>query len=173
MFDTTPPANVLLSATTRSNSGVRKFYPQRQSGTVTVSFLQLLELTPGDSLQINIGIIAACAPTLRPLVSNVLHLSTNSASRYPSNNVYGPNRSGATRGTGILGVRSLNNNDWVQTESFNGDFELEDRLKRQHDGNQPQTNAAAEGSGFGSEEMIIPSKDNDGGIMRTTVVTAT
>jgi hypothetical protein len=142
-------------------------------GLVSLASHQYRESTlTAQSLQINVGIIAACAPTLRPLFSSVLNLSSGAASRgYPSNaaSKYG---AGASHNTGIMGTHRTKNNGWVKTESHNGEFELEERYGMQdYGGEGNRTNMGIGGSRSGSEEMIIQGQDDGKGIMRTTVIT--
>ncbi|KAH8168406.1 integral membrane protein [Sarocladium implicatum] len=128
-------------------------------------------------LQINVGIIAACAPTLRPLFSGVLNLSSNGTSRgYHSNpnSKYGA----ASRNTGIMSTHRTRSNGWVKTTSQEDDYELDDRYDRHgrdEYGNRNRTNIGVgiDGSRSGSEEMIIQGGDKPKGIVATTVITVT
>lgn len=60
--------------------------------TIRIGFLHLLTC-PTNSLQLNIGIIAACASFLKPLVGRLLKINS-SVGQYPSSGQY--NRSGHT-----------------------------------------------------------------------------
>jgi hypothetical protein len=150
-------------------------------------------------MQVNIGIIAACAPTLRPLFSGLLHLASESGrSRYPaSGNKYGPSRNSVgVYGTSTIGGGRLGGGGggssghraskagWVKAGSRNDEFELMDESKEsgvldeyerdRRRWGQNSTNVGA--GGWGREDMILGRDSPDdltknGGILRTTVVT--
>jgi hypothetical protein len=130
-------------------------------------------------LQVNLGIIAACAPTLRPLLAGMLHLTTyadrypNPRNRYPSGQ--GPNG-------GLAGSRRRSSG-WVKTESHNDDgFEMKERLsgskgvggRHMH---QTSLSVVVSGSRSNSEDISVPGQalttgqQQHAGIVRTTVVT--
>ena len=127
------------------------------------------------SLQINVGIIAACLPTLRPLVSGVLNLSSRGTSNgYLSNpnSKYGA----ASRNAGIMSTHRTRSNGWVKTTSQEDDYELNERFDnggRDEYGHQNRTNidVGIGGSRSGSEEMIIQGGEKQKGIVATTVIT--
>ncbi|KAM5352647.1 hypothetical protein ACJ41O_005369 [Fusarium nematophilum] len=120
-------------------------------------------------LQLNLGIIAACAPSLKPLVSKALKLSS-----YYGSNQYGNPSYGQSRSRRMTGGRTP-----AGTSNFsqNNDFELGDRRLEGPSGNEggvtTTTFYKAGGSDenrSGSEEMILDSPYK-GGIVRTTEVT--
>ena len=140
-------------------------------------------------LQLQLGIVAACAPTLKPLFSRVLGLSTAKASRLydydPSKRTGEKSHNMTIGGTGGRSPRPL------QTE-----FEMDDRMSNNSDG-APGGNGNDKRNGDGayaggdifyhagpsaptitrsvSEEMILQGVTTEGkfkgGIVRTTQVT--
>ncbi|KAI6779959.1 Integral membrane protein [Emericellopsis cladophorae] len=129
-------------------------------------------------LQINIGIIAACAPTLRPLVAGILQLSTsNTGARYPSQSRYG-NGYGGPKNTGLRSQRNNRSSGWVKADSGHDEYEMDDGRFGGHGGEcgdqiRPDIGVAHGGSRSGSEEMIIQGVKGEEkkGIVRRTVVT--
>ena len=138
---------------------------------------------PVPSLQLNIGIIAACATSLKPLVSRALGLSTTD--RYNSNSRYAyGSRSRGTPGTKRPVDATGSRHDRIATIQ---EFELEDELGRgsasrtavltnsKGETSSTATSFYKHGStdGSGSEEMILsnsPPQQNFKGILRTTEV---
>ncbi|WYZ44851.1 hypothetical protein EsH8_VIII_000167 [Colletotrichum jinshuiense] len=137
-------------------------------------------------LQLNLGIIAACAPAIKPLVGRALKIS--SSRHYNSDNLY-ENRypTGRTGRTGNVTSNARRQGYREQGSQCAPDFELEDGPFSRSDemcrtsikgGNHPAAVAVYEkdtsfGARSGSEELIL---DNDfkygdtKGIMRTTEV---
>ncbi|KAH4260963.1 hypothetical protein HBI81_082550 [Parastagonospora nodorum] len=76
-------------------------------------------------LQVNTGIIAACAPSLKPLLGGVLRLTSTQQSKGPSN--YGTGTNGQSnkskRQSRIRVSTRASNNGWVRTDS---DIELDE-----------------------------------------------
>ncbi|KAH7324194.1 hypothetical protein B0I35DRAFT_475460 [Stachybotrys elegans] len=114
-------------------------------------------------LQVNLGIIVACAPTLRPLLGRALKLSTRD--NYYEN-YYGPNRSNNTA------ARSRRSR-----MGDNAAFELEDNARFDNEGGMHTTIQAGRAITIydkeersGSEELILQSNSHKAGIMRTTEI---
>ncbi|KXX76976.1 hypothetical protein MMYC01_207139 [Madurella mycetomatis] len=146
-------------------------------------------------LQLNIGIIAACATSLRPLVNRILKLSTTDAYNGPSKYGYGSRSRGTRggrRGTGLGDIPGSRLTRLVDAENA---YEMQSKLAGHENGQDLPTgkgetistamsfykHGSAEGSG--SEEMIlqgptmpahaITTDEAGGGIMRTTEVRVT
>lgn len=158
----------------------------------------LFSLSNADaSLQLNIGIIAACAPSLKPLVSRVLKLSDyypTSASHYGSRTrgTVGLQTIGGTGGGGgpSSARRSKHPDQYELQDLRNSDDEAKQSSEEVDFGGlgkKGHSSATAtfykgsesEGDRSGSEEMILgarqgqqgpPAAPNHGGIMRTTEV---
>ncbi|KAH6874690.1 hypothetical protein B0T10DRAFT_415115 [Thelonectria olida] len=119
-------------------------------------------------LQLNLGMIAACAPSLKPLVSKALKLSS-----YYNSTPYG-NRSYGARSRRLTGGHTPAN---VSNFSRNNDFELGDRrLEGESSGETGVTTTFykhSDGNRSGSEEMILGEQPGfkATGIVRTTEVT--
>jgi hypothetical protein len=116
-------------------------------------------------LQVNLGIIVACAPTLRPLLGRALKLS--SSDRYYANS-YGQNRSNNT------GARSRKSR-----VIDNMTFELEEGARFDNEGSRATQTIVHAGRAVtiydkeersGSEELILQSTDHKNGILRTTEI---
>ncbi|KAL0944829.1 uncharacterized protein CTRU02_202716 [Colletotrichum truncatum] len=135
-------------------------------------------------LQLNLGIIAACAPALKPLVGRALKIS--SSRRYNSNNLY-ENRypTGRTGRTGNGTSHARRQGYMEQGSQGAPEFELEDGpftpgtdyyKTSVKGGNHPAAVAVYKKKNSfgsrGSEDMILESEYNvnDRGIMRTTEV---
>jgi hypothetical protein len=134
-------------------------------------------------MQQNVGTIAACAPSLKPLVSKALGLSTSGG----DSNAYGPGGYGS-RGAG--GIRTIGGAAGSALRSKTRDhYELRDLDEEQRERQENRTGGAAgygrgkndttvtfyksnsEGERSGSEEMILGSpRSNFKGIVRTTEV---
>lgn len=147
-----------------------------------------------SSLQLNVGIIAACAPTLKPLVGRALKLSS-----YATNSKYGNyadmSRSGAPKNlTGGGRSRGMSRSRHAGDAEAQANFEMHSRPFGTRDeptyrtsikgGAQARTAAAvvksavypasrlSDGSRSGSEEYILQGTGKDGkGIVRTTEIT--
>ncbi|KAF7545303.1 hypothetical protein G7Z17_g9269 [Cylindrodendrum hubeiense] len=122
-------------------------------------------------LQLNLGMIAACAPSLKPLVSRALKLSSYYNSTPYGNRSYGAHSRRMTGGERIPGN--------VSNFSRNNDFELGDRRLEGESGGAGDTgvtttfykNGSADGENrSGSEEMILGDNTFKAGIVRTTEV---
>ncbi|KAK4247045.1 hypothetical protein C7999DRAFT_14847 [Corynascus novoguineensis] len=87
-----------------------------------------------QNLQLNIGIIAACASFLKPLVGRLLKINTSAASysSYPSNRAYGQRSHGRTPiGIETIGSKYANRRRGAAVEShLDDDDEFELRTKR-------------------------------------------
>ncbi|KAH7148439.1 hypothetical protein EDB81DRAFT_463435 [Dactylonectria macrodidyma] len=122
-------------------------------------------------LQLNLGMIAACAPSLKPLVSKALKLSSYYNSTPYGNRSYGAH---SRRLTG--GGRNGNASNF----SRNNDFELGDRRLEGEGATTGDTGVTTTfykndssdiGRRSGSEEMILGENQFKAGIVRTTEVT--
>jgi hypothetical protein len=122
-------------------------------------------------LQFNLGIIVACAPTLRPLLGRALKLS--SRDKY-SNNYYG-NRSG---GTGAMMSRKSRKTTTRTGPYGEEDFEMDDNvmfdkagqtMTTVHGGKTTVYDKSSERSRSGSEELILQENEPKG-ILRTTQI---
>lgn len=121
-------------------------------------------------MQLNVGTIAACAPSLKPLVSKTLGLSTNDTHSY--GNQYG-SRGAARNITGASGIRTKTHDHYELH-----DLDEEETNKHQKSGHTSTTVAfykgTSEGERSGSEEMILGDRpQNFKGIIRTTEVKVT
>ncbi|TPX15261.1 uncharacterized protein E0L32_004538 [Thyridium curvatum] len=132
-------------------------------------------------MQLSVGIIAACAPTLKPLVSKALGLSEYSTNAYGKYG-YG-SQSRSRRGTGVL-ASGHNRRSVMPHASRAGRGEVFEMEGGTHAGFGETRSTAAAASAFykgdgstgersGSEEFILGKADSDGkgGIMRTTEIT--
>ncbi|KAH8892711.1 hypothetical protein GQ53DRAFT_118711 [Thozetella sp. PMI_491] len=156
----------------------------------TVDFTFNYDVQFWGLMQLNLGITAACAPSLKPLVGSILNLkSLTPKYNYPNSGAYGtPGRSG--RGTGARGVGTAASRGYIKQNSNNDgleEFELRDRrLHGDHAGaysvsakgpNSPELSHSdgASRDRAGSEESILAgTRDSPGkGIFRTTEVTVT
>jgi len=132
-------------------------------------------------LQLNIGIIAACATSLKPLVSRILGLhSTDKYNSTPAQYGYGTSRSGKHGTLRSRGTRIIDSTDAPGLQ-----FEMQDASKPDLSNGHAKTNTSVSfykhggsASGSGSEEMILGTSPPppvggapvDRGIMRTTEV---
>lgn len=117
-------------------------------------------------LQFNLGIIVACAPTLRPLLGRALKLS--------SRDKYYENYYGNKSGTGAGGVRQGTKPRTVTTRG--DEFEMDDNVNFDKNG---QTKTTVRGGTTtiydknsersGSEEMILQ-ENEPRGILKTTQI---
>jgi hypothetical protein len=129
--------------------------------------LNLIDLIPCNSLQVNTGMIAACVPSLKPLVSKALKLSdyTNSNSRQYENhsNRYGSRYAGPSRSRewgDPYALEELHSN-----EDENGSNVIRSNLTGH--------GATATFYQSGSEEMILSNQDSNNvsqGILMTTEI---
>ena len=132
-------------------------------------------------LQINIGIIAACAPSLKPLVTKALKLSTY-RSRYGYGDRYG-DRYGNSRATATIGGgggglshnrRSKFNRDNYALEELGSDSgKQSDEVQFSNRGGNNTASATFYRSTGDSDEMIWssgPVHRDMKGIVRTTEV---
>lgn len=120
-------------------------------------------------MQLNIGIIAACASFLKPLVGRMLKINS-SAGYYASDQPYGRsgskpygNRSRQT-GTGRGGSRALVDDFELHTKS--------ETVVRAQEGSSTGTRSVHGGDGYGnsdnnSEEIILQSSSPTPGILCT------
>ncbi|KAH8168691.1 integral membrane protein [Sarocladium implicatum] len=122
-------------------------------------------------LQLNVGIIAACAPSLKPLVSRALGLSTADSRAY--GNTYGsrgPGRGRNASGVGNVSGLRLKTRDHYELHDMD---EEENRIKRGHTDTTVTTfyKSNSEGERSGSEELILNEQGHGfKGIVRTTEV---
>ncbi|RNJ58055.1 hypothetical protein D7B24_005200 [Verticillium nonalfalfae] len=130
-------------------------------------------------LQLQLGIIAACAPALKPLVSRFLKLSTAGDHRYPS---------GRSQAPGSIGLQTIGGSGPARRHTRKPSFESDERVSGGSDGgslggagSKGQNEISVQGAFYkhgegGSEERIL--EDQLGcmgpqrvkGIMRTTEV---
>jgi hypothetical protein len=126
-------------------------------------------------MQVSVGIMAACAPTLKPLVGGVLNLSSSgkynaSSKRYSKHSAFTGRRVPGGMLVGSAGTKK----GWAKTRSQTDEFEMSsnmyDNLKEPED--QHITSVRA-GSPSGSEDDILKSRRTEAshGIMRTVEVT--
>ncbi|EGY17045.1 uncharacterized protein VDAG_08209 [Verticillium dahliae VdLs.17] len=144
---------------------------------VRLSVIVILSL--GYFLQLQLGIIAACAPALKPLVSRFLKLSTAGDHRYPS---------GRSQPPGSIGLQTIGGSGPARRHTMKPSFESDERVSGGSDGgslggagSKGQNEISVQGAFYkhgegGSEERIL--EDQSGrmgpqrvkGIMRTTEV---
>ncbi|KAK0387077.1 hypothetical protein NLU13_5390 [Sarocladium strictum] len=126
-------------------------------------------------MQLNVGIIAACAPSLKPLVSKALGLSTVDSRAYGNTyGSHGPSRDRAVSGGGggASGLRSKTRDHY---ELHDLDEEEESRRARGHtDTTVTFYKSNSTGERSGSEEMILGQQQRGmKGIVMTTEVVVT
>jgi hypothetical protein len=114
------------------------------------------------SIQLNVGIIAACAPTIKPLVGHALKLS--SRDKY-SEDFYG-GYSRETRNT----RKTLRGNATVDIEMDSNRLQPKGCNTAMQAGDLATVYSKSRGDGSGSEEVIL---SREGGILRTTEFTVT
>jgi hypothetical protein len=141
-------------------------------------------LSPLPSLQLNIGIIAACASFLKPLVGRLLKINSSAGYSYPET-PYG--RSGNTpHGLQTIGSKYANRRRTADVSHIADEFELHTKARSSDEGPQVVTsvegargqprraspNYSTEGvdraqSDTNSEEIILQKQDapNDGIMM--------
>ncbi|KAM0326605.1 hypothetical protein ACHAQA_006474 [Verticillium albo-atrum] len=134
-------------------------------------------------LQLQLGIIAACAPALKPLVSRFLKLSTTGDYRYPS---------GRSQPPGSIGLQTIGGSGPARRQTMKPSFESDERVSGGSDGgslggagSKGQNEVSVQGGTFykhhgegGSEERILEDRPGAAalqrahgkGIMRTTEV---
>ncbi|KAI8199172.1 hypothetical protein KHU50_007960 [Colletotrichum sp. SAR 10_65] len=122
-----------------------------------------------EFLQLNLGIIAACAPSLKPLVGHALKIS--SSDRYHGELYENRRPTGTNSSMRRRGYREHNSQ---------AEYELQDRpfagspdAHKAAVGNIHDTvydKHGGRGSGSGSEEMILREDKSNAGIMRTTEI---
>ncbi|KAF9880066.1 hypothetical protein CkaCkLH20_02020 [Colletotrichum karsti] len=162
---------------------IKAVYQIAQPGNKDGTFYQSVQFW--GFLQLNLGIIAACAPAIKPLVGRALKIS--SSRRYKSDNLY-ENRypTGRTGRTGNVTTNARRHGYREQGSQGAPEFELEEtpfspgpELYRTSikGGNHPAAVAVYQkkdsfGDRSGSEEMILEAAGNfqNRGIMRTTEV---
>ncbi|KAH7305210.1 hypothetical protein B0I35DRAFT_483981 [Stachybotrys elegans] len=111
-------------------------------------------------VQLHIGIIAACAPTLKPLVGHALKLSSRDKYSEDYYNSYGHE---------LRSTRKIRGNATdVDVEDIM--FQREECSTTVQAGNVGNVYEKSKGDGSGSEEVILP---GERGIMRTTEFTVT
>ncbi|KAK1990895.1 hypothetical protein LX36DRAFT_663814 [Colletotrichum falcatum] len=164
---------------------VKSFFQIAQPGNRDSTFLQSIQFW--GFLQLNLGIIAACAPSLKPLVGRALKL--NSSRFYNNDNLY-ENRypTGRTGRTVTITAAAKRQGYREQSSQSGPDFELEDGNFSQAAGSRQASVKSKSRPGgavsvyqkknsldqrSGSEEMILDSDSRAAGgrgIMRTTEV---
>ncbi|KZL72539.1 integral membrane protein [Colletotrichum incanum] len=163
---------------------VKAVYQIAQPGNRDGTFHQSIQFW--GFLQLNLGIIAACAPAIKPLIGRALKIT--SSRRYNSDNLY-ENRYPTGRTGRTVNITANAKRQGYREQGSQGapDFELEERAFSQSaeyyrtsikGGNHPAAVAVYQkNSGFGdrsgSEEMILDADNKFGenrGIMRTTEV---
>jgi|SRR5687767_8643352 hypothetical protein len=117
-------------------------------------------------MQLNVGIIAACAPSLKPLVSKALGLSTADSRAY--GNTYGSHGPGRNVAGGVSGLRSKPRDHYEL-------HDIDENVNRSKRGHTDTTvtfyKGTSEGERSGSEEMILGEQPPGfKGIVRTTEV---
>lgn len=120
---------------------------------------------PLASLQLNVGIIAACAPSLKPLVNKALRLGDYATYAYD----YGPNYSNSRSRPRASQLSPLGNGRYSRAD----DFELADRRAMAAatvDSKVTTTPETFYKGSSGSEEYILSQGQAKGRIMRTTEV---
>lgn len=130
------------------------------------------------SLQLNVGIIAACAPSLKPLVSRALGLTSKGDSNH-----YSPSGYGGSRGTGALRTIGGGNGASALRSKPRDHFELHDMdddkqnvsqySRGTNDASATFYKANSDGERSGSEERILGARQDFKGIVRTTEVIVT
>lgn len=123
------------------------------------------------SLQLTTGIIAACAPTLKPLVGRWLNIASTLDPKY-----YGTGGSsrGARRHTGYVMQRTPVGPAYELEERkrnfTNGEGDYHASIKGGDRSADAYSKSGSLGGRSGSEEMILPMQDNVKGITQTTEV---
>ncbi|KAK1451894.1 hypothetical protein CMEL01_06468 [Colletotrichum melonis] len=119
-----------------------------------------------EFLQLNLGIIAACAPSLKPLVGHALKIS--SSDRYHGELYENRRRTGTNTSKRRQGYRV--HDSQVEYEMQGGTFAGSPEVQRSAVDNLHQSPYGKDGSrGSGSEDMILQD-DKGQGIMRTTEI---
>ncbi|KAK8029647.1 Methylphloroacetophenone synthase [Apiospora rasikravindrae] len=130
-------------------------------------------------LQVNVGIMAACAPSLKPLVGGVMGL-TSLTSRYGKSGGGGPGSKYGTgvqasvrresRGVGLGGAAGGTKKGWFRSKSETDEFEMTtDMFGALHEqkGIHQVRATAVSPSGSEDDEWHIKPDGNNIGIMRT------
>ncbi|UQC80338.1 uncharacterized protein CLUP02_05821 [Colletotrichum lupini] len=119
-----------------------------------------------EFLQLNLGIIAACAPSLKPLVGHALKIS--SSDRYHGELYENRRRTGTNTSKRRQGYRV--HDSQVEYEMHGRTFAGSSEVQRSAVDNLHQSPYGKDGSrGSGSEDMILQD-DKGQGIMRTTEI---
>ncbi|KAK1729318.1 uncharacterized protein BDZ83DRAFT_50523 [Colletotrichum acutatum] len=119
-----------------------------------------------EFLQLNLGIIAACAPSLKPLVGHALKIS--SSDRYHGELYENRRRTGTNTSKRRQGYRV--HDSQVESEMHGRTFAGSPEVQRSTVGSLHQSPYGKDGSrGSGSEDMILQD-DKGPGLMRTTEI---
>ncbi|CAG9945742.1 unnamed protein product [Clonostachys rosea f. rosea IK726] len=133
-------------------------------------------------LQLNLGIIAACGPSLKPLVRNILQL-TSLTPRYGYTGSGGYNNQRSGRATGLYTIGGTGSKGYTKQNSRTDGTEFE--LRSQYRATASARDAASspgpyetqKGNGSpertGSQETILHEEGGKKAIVRTTEVTIT
>jgi hypothetical protein len=121
-------------------------------------------------LQFNLGIIVACAPTLRPLLGRALKLST--ADKSYGNNYYASGRSGnGQRRSTVPRKTDYESGGYELDEGSNGPFDKVSQIKTTVRGGDITIYDKSADDRSGSEEIILQTNEvRGGGILRTTQI---
>ncbi|KAH7007783.1 hypothetical protein EDB80DRAFT_719119 [Ilyonectria destructans] len=133
-------------------------------------------------LQLNLGISAACGPSLKPLFKNILKL-TSLTPQYGYNSGSNNQRSG--RGTGLYAIGGTASRGYTKQSSRTDggeDFELQSQYRATAEGRRDAASSPGpygsdkDGDSIeksGSQETILQGDNRKKGIVRTTEVTIT
>lgn len=141
------------------------------------------QLTRLDSLQLNLGIIAACTPALKPLVRNILSLkSLTPGYGYTNSNGYNNQRSGRNTGLYARQGSRTDREDFELRSQYRGDAREIDVYTATVEGRDVSTSPGlypTDGKDRDSttrndsQETILSGERGKNGIVRTTEVTVT
>jgi len=131
-----------------------------------------------QNMQLNIGIIAACASFLKPLVGRMLKINS-SAGYYPSDQPYGRSGQMGYGGSNAYGIRSGHTGTGRGGRTVDDEFEMHAKtgtvVHAQGDSSTAGTRSDHGRDGYGggisdnnSEEIILQNPGPAPGIMRTT-----
>ncbi|VUC36768.1 unnamed protein product [Clonostachys rosea] len=133
-------------------------------------------------LQLNLGIIAACGPSLKPLVRNILQLtSLTPRYGYTGSGGYNNQRSGRTAGLYTIGGTGSKGYTKQNSRTDGTEFELRSQYRATVTGRDaagsPGPYESQKGNGSpertGSQETILHEEGGKKAIVRTTEVTIT
>lgn len=127
-------------------------------------------------MQLNIGIIAACASFLKPLVGRMLKINS-SAGYYPSDQPYSRSGRMAYGGSNAYGNRSRQNGTGTGSRTLGDEFEMHTKSRTVASAQEVSstgTRSVHGGDGYGgggsdnsSEEIILQNSTPTPGIMCT------